>query len=58
MTIVSGIGTVLHTIISAIVSVCATIVRFFTCGYCGGGGRRARGGGMRGGGMRRSRRVV
>lgn len=53
MTIVGGIGTVLHTIISAIVSVCATIVRFFTCGYCGGGGR-TRGGG----GMRRSRRVV
>lgn len=43
MIIVNGVGTVLHTIISAVMSVCRTIIRFLSCGYCCGGG----GGGMR-----------
>ncbi|KAL2210332.1 hypothetical protein CC79DRAFT_1330713 [Sarocladium strictum] len=45
MAVISGIGGILQAIISGIVSFCGIIVRFLTCGYCGGkGGGRRRGG--------------
>ena len=40
MAIVTGVGNILHAIISGIVSFFGIIVSFLTCGYCGGHRRR------------------
>jgi predicted metal-binding protein len=40
MAVVSGVGNILHAIISAVVSFFGILVSFFTCGYCGGKRRR------------------
>ena len=43
MAVISGIGGILQAIIGGIVAFCGIIVRFLTCGYCGGkGGSRRR----------------
>ncbi|KAH7158053.1 hypothetical protein B0J13DRAFT_618097 [Dactylonectria estremocensis] len=46
MAVISGIGGILKAIINGVVSLCSIIVRFLTCGYCGGsrhgGGTRTR----------------
>ncbi|CAM1502026.1 Fc.00g040100.m01.CDS01 [Cosmosporella sp. VM-42] len=36
MAVISGVGNILHGLISAIVSFFGILVTFFTCGYCGG----------------------
>ncbi|RCI13831.1 hypothetical protein L249_8247 [Ophiocordyceps polyrhachis-furcata BCC 54312] len=42
MAVISGIGGILQAIISAVVNFCGIIVRFLTCGYCGGSRARTR----------------
>jgi hypothetical protein len=36
MAVISGIGNILHAIITGIVSFFGIIISFLTCGYCGG----------------------
>lgn len=42
MAVVSGIGNIIHALISAVVRFCGIIVSFLTCGYCGSRSGRAR----------------
>lgn len=35
MAVVTGIGNVIHAIVSAVVSCVGIVVSFVTCGYCG-----------------------
>ena len=51
MAVISGIGGILHAIISGVVSFLEILVSCLTCGYCGGSRRSS-------GGMGRRHRAV